>query len=260
MTLRILPIVVAALLLFHVAASAQTSFDPTRGEPTGIRESARTLDTQLTRLTTARARARVARPDERDPDVFAFIPAVTWASGANIGGATAAYVSNAFKGHPIQVRGGYRRLDFGGAENRDLVSLDSKMAFVNMAGVRVAGYGEMRRVLDTSRQVKIGAAAEVTVRDRATLAANLDYVNAKPDEEEGTKALIPGLGFAFAWSNVTETSIDYTFNNDVDGDYDISFTLSQQLWGPAHRPLSLSFGIARHRTIFITAVQKLSLQ
>ena len=241
-------------------AAAQTATDPTRGEPTGVRESARTLDVQRIRDAIVSARRETAEPATRKPDVFLLLPSLALADGVNVAGASGAYVSNAIAGHPIQVRGGYRRLDLDAAPGRDQVSLDGKVPLINDAATRLTPYAEIKRVLDTSRRARIGATFEQTFAEKVTLGGSLEYASSKRDDaDDSVEDLIPGLGISYAWSGTTETGVDYTFKNDLDGEYDVSFTLSQRLTPETGPSVSLVFGVARHRTVFITLVKPFSL-
>jgi hypothetical protein len=259
--LAVIAIALAALLLLGRPSSAQGVEDPSRGEPSGVRESARTLDVRLTGDAILAARTRREQPQIVKPDMFVLLPAIAWADGLTLGGVSGAYVNNHVPGHPIQVRGGYRRLAPGGSDDLNQVSLDGKVPVINLEATRLTPYAEIKRVLNTSRRARAGVAFEQTFAKKLTLGANVEYANAKRDQKAATEDLIPAVGVTYAWSDSTETSIDYTFNNEIDEEYDISFTLSQQLWTPKGRPpLSLVFGVARHRTVFISIVKPFSLR
>jgi hypothetical protein len=235
---------VCALAVIVIAADQVAAQDRGAiGEPTGVRESARLLDEADT---TRAAFAPGVKP------VWLFLPSYVSSEGLRLpGGAFGLVVKSKI---PVQLRVGYKRQDFTESADRNQFAVDGKSSIVSGGATNVALLAEYRRTPKFSQKYKVGAAIEHTFVEKLTVGASVDYLRALPNDGSSTGDVAPAVGISFSW-DALETSVDYAFKNDVDGEDDYSFTLSHKLVDASatgRGPVLLVFGVGKGRTIFGT--------
>jgi hypothetical protein len=206
----------------------------------------------------------LTRAEKLSPVQALLIPAFATTDGVKLGGLTGGYI-NRDLGRPVQLRFGYKKIDAGDS-TFDQMSIDGKSALVDTSQVegdqpppkapfKLTVLSEFKRTFDRSKQFKAGAALEQTVNSWLTVGATLEYARSMPDDEDVVEAAVPGVGATIAWANSFETSFDYVFKNDVDGEDDYSLTVAQPITKAGARgPLLFLLGVGKHRTIFTTIV------
>ena len=188
-------------------------------------------------------------------DSFLIIPSGLLTDGLGLAGVSAAFIYRAVENHPIQLRAGFNRLWFedAGAEDRSQVFIDAKVPFVQEKAFALTGYGGLARVVDLVTKSNLGAVGEYTA-GLITLSGGLEYARKTTEgQETAVEDLIPSTGvFLSMWDGRLGASLDYVFKNDIDGDYDLSFTLN----GPiGSGKTTVRAGVARHQTLFIALVR-----
>jgi hypothetical protein len=251
--------IIASLVVALVAASgneavAQSSDPSGKGEPTGVRESARLLDVPTVAL--IRQRAVQAAPPPKW--VLLAVPTFTWADGLRLGGANVGVIATQLP-RPVQVRAGFRHLDVEGGDDRTQFIIDGKSPVVSTpAGTAITLVGEYRRTVDVSRQYRVGGSLEQSI-GALTLAGNLEYVNARRGTAAAIGDVAPSVGVSYGWANTLQTSFDYAFTNDVDADDDYSFTMAHTMVnenadGRGRGNVTFVFGVTRDRTVYTSVV------
>ena len=247
-----------AVTILAAAASGASGQGRTIGdEPSGVRESARFLDQ---RAVAGRDAELLAAPPAPPPLRLLFTPSAVSAEGVLAYGATLGVISPLRL--PLQLRAGYRRLDLAGVDDRQRLSADAKLRLISgreILGRRtaLALTGDWTKTVHVSSRYGVSLAAERALDRpaRFTLGATGSYVRSDPESAETTSDLVLATGLVYALSEQTEFSLDYEFDNDVAGEDDFSFTVSQLLPVTLSRgATSLVFGAGKHRVVFATLV------
>lgn len=240
------PFVVAGLLWNPVAAQDRAGV----AEPSGVRDSPRSLDDVLIAKRAARGARGVPAP------VWLVLPSFVSADGLRIGGGTFGVVKPISSIQKVQLRAGYKRIHLTDGSEHNQVSVDAKDTLLIAEVNRVAVLGEFKKTVDSSQKYKVGIAYERTVANKLTLGGGVDYLTAKLDGSDSTGDVAPVIGASYSWTDHFETSVDYAFENDVDGASDYSFTVTSLIAGEnGHRgDTLLVFGAGKGRTVFGTVV------
>jgi hypothetical protein len=236
-----------------LAAPAAAQDRSGSGDPSGVRDSARFLD----ELPDAGVRAR-ALDAPRPKVTWLVLPSFVSTDGLRIAGGTFGVIAKSLP-RPVQVRFAVRRQAFAEGDDRTQIGIDAKSALLSASSSKLTVLGEAKRTLETSRKLKAGVAFEHTIAQKLTFGAEVDYLNSKrAGADKGTGDLAPAVGVSYAWTDALETSFDYAFENDVDGDSDFSFTIAHVLVPPPANgrrgPAVLVFGAGKGRTIFATMI------
>lgn len=232
----------------------------------GVRESARFADrTPIDTDTVAERRLLSLRGVSERPAPPAYnvllTPSAVAVEGVMVYGATVGFINRSLITNvPFQLRAGYRRLDIQGADARNRANVNAKVRLDPISklfgtNTTVALIGDLTHTADVSNRYEAALALEHSITPKLTLGLNGSYVQLDPEAGEGEDALIAAPGVVYAITDRTEFSLDYLFDNEVDGEDDYSFTVSQLLSNPTlPRRASLVFGAGKHRTVFATFV------
>lgn len=195
------------------------------------------------------------------------LPSGVSASGVYVYGATGLAVykpsSGWFAAHPIEVSGGYRRLDIDavGADDHDRLIAKAKHQLLTGGGVAATAIGEYARTLDLQTKAKAGLAFGYSLISGGAADPSLGlglsavWSTKQDDDADGVSDFVFAPGIVYARNSETKLAIDYSLDNDVDGEDRFSIVLQQDV-----SPLTLSLpvrlvaGVGKHRVVFLTAV------